>query len=110
MNYGSDNDVVMFSDSISDSVQIEHIKNNIQLIIGNDICEVDKLQFNGSKLKKVEAFCEAKALLNTLKSDNIAIKVISENEMMFEFSKHDIEALQVDNISTNSRIIIVIKD
>mgnify|MGYP003983110207 FL=1 len=109
MNYGSD-DIVMFSDSISDTVQIEHIKNNIQLIVGTDTCEVDALQFNGTKIKKVEAFCDAKSILNTLKSDNILIKIVSDNDMLLTLSKDDIKTLQIDNISTNSRIIIVTKD
>ena len=49
MSYGSDNDVVMFSDDIANTVQVEHPKNTTRLQINDDTFELESLQYKKNR-------------------------------------------------------------
>jgi hypothetical protein len=106
MNYGSDNDVVMFSDDIADTVQIEHPKNTTRLQINNDIFELESLQYKQNNIKTINAFGNIDSILSLMDQETFTIQLIVNDEPRHEFNKNDVEELQINNISTNCNIII----
>ena len=110
MNYGSDNDVVMFSDDIADTVQIEHPKNTIRLQIDDDTFELESLQYKQNNIKTIKAFGNINSILSLMERETFVMKLIVNNATRCEFNKNDIEELQINNISTNCNIIINLRD
>jgi hypothetical protein len=106
VNYGNDNDVVMFSDDIADSVQIEHPKNTTRLQINNDTFELESLQYKQNNIKIIKAFGNINSILSLMDQETFTIQLIVNDEPRHEFNKNDVEELQINNISTNCNIII----
>tara|TARA_B110000211_G_scaffold22854_1_gene23619 strand:+ start:181 stop:513 length:333 start_codon:yes stop_codon:yes gene_type:complete len=106
MIYGKENDTVMFSDDIADSVQIEHPKNTTRLQINNDTFELETLKYKQNNIKTIKAFGNINAILSLMDQETFKVQLIVNNELKHEFSKNDVEELQIDNISTNCSIII----
>ena len=110
MNYGSDNDVVMFSDDIADTVQIDHLKNTTRLQINDDTFELESLQYKKNNIKTIKAFGNINSILSLMERETFVMKLIVNNTIRCEFNKNDIEELQINNISTNCNIIINLRD
>ena len=108
MTYG--NDTVMFSDDIAEFVQIDYPKNAVRLQLGNDTFELELLQYKKNNIKTIKAFGNINSILSLMDQETFTIQLIVNNECKNEFSKSDIEELQINNISTNCNIIINLKD
>jgi hypothetical protein len=110
MNYGNDIDVVMLSDDIADTVQIEHPKNTTRIQINNDTFELESLQYKKNNIKIIKAFGNINSILMLMDQEAFTIQLIVNDEVRHEFSKNDVEELQINNISTNCSIIINLRD
>jgi hypothetical protein len=110
VNYGDRNDSVMFSDDIANTVQIEHPKNTTRLQINNDTFDLETLQYKNQNIKKIKAFGNINSILTLMDQETFTIQLIVNNEIKHEFSKNDVEELQINNISTNCSIIINLRD
>ena len=110
MNYGETNDSIMLSDDIANTVQIENLKNTTRLQINNDTFELESLQYRGHNIKTVKAFGNINSILSLMDEDTFIIQLVVNDESKHKFSKNDIEELQINNISTNCNIIIILKD
>lgn len=110
MNYGDSNDSVMFSDDIADSVQIENPINTTRLQINNDTFELESLLYKNNNIKTIKAFGSINSILSLMDHDSFTMQLIINDEQKHKFSKNDIEELQINNISTNCNIIIILRD
>lgn len=110
VNYGSDNDVVMFSDDIADTVQIDHPKNTTRLQLGNDTFELESLQYKQNNIKIIKSFGNINSILSLMDQETFEIQLIVNDVCRHKFNKNDIEELQINNISTNCSIIINLRD
>jgi hypothetical protein len=110
VNYGSDNDIAMFSDDIADSVQIEHPKNTTRIQINNDTFELESLKYKQNNIKAIKAFGNINSILLLMEQSAFTIQLIVNDETTQEFNKNDVEELQISNISTNCNIIITLRD
>jgi hypothetical protein len=110
VNYGDDNDAVMFSDVIANTVQIEHPKNTTRIQINNDTFELESLQYKKNNIKVIKAFGNINSILSLMDQETFTIQLIVNNEIKHEFNKNDVEELQINNISTNCSIIINLRD
>jgi hypothetical protein len=106
MNYGSDSDIVMFSDNIADTVQIEHPKNTTRLQINDDTFELESLQYKKNNIKTIKVFGNINSILSLMNQETFTMQLIVDDETRHEFNKNDVEELQINNISTNCNIII----
>jgi hypothetical protein len=98
----------MFSDSIADTVQIDHPKNSTRIQINNDTFELETLEYKKDKLKNIKAFGNINSILTLLDEDELSVKLIVNDEVKYEFIKDDIEELKINNISTNCSIFITL--
>lgn len=110
MNYGDSNDSVMFSDDIANTVQIENLKNTTRLQINNDTFELESLQYRRHNIKIIKAFGNINSILSLMDKESFVIQLVVNDEPKHKFSKNDIEELQINNISTNCNIIIILRD
>jgi hypothetical protein len=110
VNYGNDNDIVMFSDDIADAIQLEYLKNTTRIQINNDIFELESLQYKKNNIKTIKVFGNINSILSLMDQEIFTMQLIVNNELKHEFSKNDIEELQINNISTNCSIIINLRD
>ena len=110
MSYGNDNDSIMFSDDIADSVQIEHPKNTTRIQINNDTFDLESLQYKNQNIKKIKAFGHINSILSLMDQETFTIQLIVNNELKHKFNKNDVEELQINNITTNCSIIISLRD
>ena len=108
MDYG--NDAVMLSDDIAEFVQVDYPKNSVLLKLDNDTFELEMLQYKKNNIKTIKAFGNINSILHLMNQETFAVQLIVNDECKSEFSKSDIEELQINNISTNCNIIIILKD
>lgn len=110
MSYDSLNDTVMFSDDIADSVQIEHPKNTTRIQINNDTFDIESLQYKNNNIKRIKAFGNINSILSLMDQEDFTIHLIVNNKSKYKFSKNDVEELQIEDITTNCCIIIILRE
>lgn len=108
MTYGSENDIVMFSEDIAETVQIEYPKSATRLEINGLIFELESLQYIKNNLKKIKVFGNISSIMSIMAGEEFEAQLIINNEQVSKFNKSQIEEIKIDNISTNCNIIIVI--
>jgi hypothetical protein len=100
----------MFSDNIADTVQIEHPKNTTRLQINDDTFELESLQYKKNNIKTIKAFGNINSILSLMDQETFTMQLIVSDESRHEFNKNEVEELQINNISTNCNIIIILRD
>jgi len=109
MSYG-ENDLVMFSDDIAETIQVEHPKNATRLQLGDVSFELETLIYKNKKIKKIKAYGSITTMFDVLNGDQLNAEIYVNNCLKETFDNDSIEEFQIDNITTNCSIIINLKD
>jgi len=111
MTYGdSGHDVIMLSDAIAQTVQVEHPKNTHHLQINDYTFELESLQYKKNNLKSIKAFGMLASILALMAKDELNITLIVNGKIQNTFTKSDIEELQINDISSNCNIFINLRE